>query len=688
LYTQTYGHPPTQMGKPGCIHFEVPLLPLEEVRSTFEILRQQGYVLGFATGRVRQEAEYPLKMYGLLDYFDDQHLSTYDAVEQAEAQLRARGDQTLLSKPDPFPFLIAVDRHYQEIRAGNLAATEESKKSVHTSFIVVGDSTSDILGGRAAGAVTVAVLTGARTPEACNLLARSGPDFTIDDMTKLPALLTDIANLATIQHMQFSEREKAERLLQLWFERHMNLSTESVTLIPRATSLNSFNGLYRSEGEEYFFKTHVEEQGILEEYYNAELLHEAGYNIVLPVRMLHEKGRQMVIYPVVRWPVMFDLMHAVETGNAENVTLEMLVSAEQQECKRLLTIYRSTLSSNTSEENAGAAAPNEDTQDSSKLSTHPTMANTHVSSVGAGLAPALSTPTLHTTTPYAPIHQLFWHRLTGERFKSFYEGKHVPFPERTHQPQRTQQQPVSQRVTTRVAPTRHEKPGISFDDLLTYHWVINGVAQQLTLEELVERAKLVLNPTRPTATVIGHGDAHFGNVFLHMNPPRYLYFDPAFAGRHSPLLDVIKPLFHNVFATWMYFPHEIAQNLQLSVSVQHTTLFVEHNYTLTMIRQAILQTKIEHLLTPLLDELRSRAALPADWAAIMQSALLCCALLTVNLLDEERMPPTISWLGLLLAVQMGNNGIQPWGNDAIIERQAAPMLPQSILMEPPERNEL
>ncbi len=103
-------------------------------------------------------------------------------------------------------------------------------------------------------------------------------------MTKLPALLADIDSLVTIQRLQFTERRKAERLLQRWFARHMHLATESVTLTPKAVSLNSFNGFYRSEGEEYFFKTHVEEQGVVEEYYNAELLYQAGYNIVRPLR--------------------------------------------------------------------------------------------------------------------------------------------------------------------------------------------------------------------------------------------------------------------------------------------------------------------------------------------------------------------------------------------------------------------
>ena len=154
---------------------------------------------------------------------------------------------------------------------------------------------------------------------------------------------------------------------------------------------------------------------------------------------------------------------------------------------------------------------------------------------------------------------------------------------------------------------------------------------------------------------------HFNWEDLEEKKPRYLYFDPAFAGRHSPLLDVIKPLFHNVLATWMYFPHSIAQDLQLTVSRRGMTITIENNYTLTPVRQAILQTKVEHLLRPLIEELRARDMLPVHWKEIMQLALMCCALLTINLLDGEHMPPSISWLGLLLAVQTGNNGIQPWG---------------------------
>jgi hypothetical protein len=295
----------------------------------------------------------------------------------------------------------------------------------------------------------------------------------------------------------------------------------------------------------------------------------------------------MVIYPVVRWPVMFDLLRTVETSDAKDTTLEVLVAAEKRACERLLNIYQTTLEHSTAEEHA-----------------------------------------------QAPIHQLFWHRITGGRLKSFYSGKQVLLPHSLDE-------------------------SISFDELLEYKWSINGVEQQYTLGELIERAKMTLDPAQAAVTVIGHGDAHFGNVFLE-DKQDYLYFDPAFAGRHSPLLDVIKPMFHNIFATWMYFPSEVEKELSLAVRLDNRgkRIAIEHTFSWSPIRQAILQTKDRYLLNPLVDWLRSINALPKNWQEIVQSALMCCPLLTINLIDRQRFPAVIGWLGFTLAVLMGNKGIQ------------------------------
>jgi hypothetical protein len=307
---------------------------------------------------------------------------------------------------------------------------------------------------------------------------------------------------------------------------------------------------------------------------------------------------------------MFDLMRSVEAGQApDNITMNTLVEVERRECERLLAIYARTLSFTSAEENARA-----------------------------------------------PIHQLFWHRLTGGRLAGYYSGKFVTLPSHSEGTDivalvqgRNKLGPYTDGGDTSV-------PYIVFETLLTYTWRINGVQQRYTLGELIERAIDVLNPHHAAFTIIGHGDAHFGNVFLE-DQRDYLYFDPAFAGRHSPLLDVVKPLFHNVFATWMYFSFEIAKTLDMQVRIEGSTLIVEHNYTLTPVRQALLRTKQEYLLAPLLAQLRDKNALPENWLEFMQSALLCCPLLTMNLIDTQRMPVSVGWLGFALAVFMGNNDV-------------------------------
>ncbi len=577
LYARSYGHPPAQVGKPGCIHFEQPLLPVEKMQPALEQLCEQGYTLGVATGRPGVEGIAPLKNYDLYQYFAEPHIVTHAEVAQAEAEQRAKGNTTSLVKPHPYQFLRAENPNYQP----------EQPSLPRGSFIVVGDTPSDVIGGRAAGALTIAVLTGSRTPDARAMLEQSQPDFIVDDMTEVPDLLVRIDDLATIQRLQFTDRAKAELLLQRWFSSHMHLQTDSVTLTPRAVSLNSFNGIYSVSGEEYFFKTHVEEQGVLAEYYHAELLYNAGYNIVRPLRTLHEQGQQMVIYPVVQYPVMFDLMRAVETGAPTFATVELLTAAEQLECERLLAIYQKSLASSNAEEHARA-----------------------------------------------PIHQLFWHRLSGGRLDHFYTGKQVPLPGNNQQSERS----------------------IPFEELLQYRWSINGnvvAGEKDTLGKLIERAKVVLNPARPAMTVVGHGDAHFGNVFLE-DQRYYRYFDPAFAGRHAVLLDIVKPFFHNVFATWMYFPNEVARELHLSVALRDEQVVIEHNYILPPVRQAILKTKREHLLQPLKAMLSTQGVLPADWHEVMTLALMCCPLLTINLLDTKRFSPVVSWLGFSQVMEMGN----------------------------------
>jgi hypothetical protein len=430
--------------------------------------------------------------------------------------------------------------------------------------------------------------------------------------------------LAEIQRIQMQDRSRAEALLRQWFQAHLAVPVTAVTLTPRPTSLNSLNGFCVIDGQQLFFKTHVEEQGVLDEYYNVDVLERAGYPVVKPVAAFRERGRQMLIYPCVTAPVVFDIVRALETnpnsvpdpartsapsgqgpGGADksqnawpDLTIEAFLRVERQEDRRLLDIYLRTLE----------------------------------------FLPAQANGT-------APVHQLFWHRLQGERMRTFYARRPITLPVGT----------------------------FDIAALLRLKWVINGRAYSETLGAMFERAADLLVPSRPAWSVIGHGDAHNGNIFFEPSPDvagyTYRYFDPAFAGRHSPLLDLAKPLFHNVFAAWMYFPQEVAQTLKLEARLINNTLYVEHDYVPSPVRLGILQARVELVLGPLVRELAARHALADDWQAFLKSALLCCPLLTINLADPERVPAPVALLGLAYTVEMG--GLAYQGTPSLLDAALA-----------------
>jgi hypothetical protein len=235
----------------------------------------------------------------------------------------------------------------------------------------------------------------------------------------------------------------------------------------------------------------------------------------------------------------------------------------------------------------------------------------------------------------SPIHQLFYHRLVGGRLERFYgalpgrEGADVQIT-----------LPDGQYALSQVRRVR---------------WSINGQRYELTLDDLINRAIELLQPVQTGPSVVGHGDAHNGNVFFRQgtSPPSLLYFDPAFAGRHHPLLDLVKPLFHNVFAMWMYYPEVKRGQISIQIRRDSDHWHVDYDYHLPPVRMMFLQSKIERVLIPTLRELQQRGWLRQDWRAYLKVALFCCPFLTMNLADSAKFPPEISLLGLTMAVEMG-----------------------------------
>ncbi|MCB9451805.1 MAG: phosphotransferase [Anaerolineaceae bacterium] len=235
----------------------------------------------------------------------------------------------------------------------------------------------------------------------------------------------------------------------------------------------------------------------------------------------------------------------------------------------------------------------------------------------------------------SPVHQLFYHRLHGGRLERFYgplAGQSGDFPS--------------------VALPGGSR---SIAEVRRAHWEINGQVYSETLDAVIERALRLLQPEQAGPAIIGHGDAHNGNVFLQQSGDgaSLLYFDPAFAGRHHPLLDLTKPLFHNVFAMWMYFPQEKQQQTPISLQVDGHTWRVTYDYALHPVRSMFWESKVERVLLPILIELKQRGWLRPDWRAYLKAALFCCPFLTMNLADSGRFPAEISLLGLAMAVEMG-----------------------------------
>lgn len=389
-------------------------------------------------------------------------------------------------------------------------------------------------------------------------------------------------DLQQIQALQFSDREAANQLLKNFLNANLPFEVAAVTVRPLAVSLNSINGFITTEaGKKLFFKTHIEPQSIISEYYNSSILADAGYPVIQPLFSSTEWGKQLLIYKYFDAPSLFNVVRDLETGKRHDA--QKIIAIQQQADETLWQIYRKTLQPLSAQEHAKV-----------------------------------------------PVHQLFYHRLTGGRFAEFYQGREIVLP--------------------------REK--IHFEQLAQMKWVVNGVEFKDTLGDLVQKAIKHLDPSQSdTPSIVGHGDAHNGNVFIDENKADLIYFDPAFAGRHSPLLDLTKPLFHNVFAIWMYFPQEVASTLSINYKIQGDTLTVEHDFVPAPVRVALLRSKLERVLKPLLAELRSRGWLSPQWQEYLKLALFCCPFLTMNLSNSQKFPPEITLLGLAMSVEMGSTNL-------------------------------
>lgn len=392
--------------------------------------------------------------------------------------------------------------------------------------------------------------------------------------------------LQRIQVLQFAHKNEAEALLISFLHEVYSSEVEKVELRPLAVSLNSFNGyITLASGKRLFFKTHTEPDTVINEYYNAGRLADAGYPIIRPIFSSTDVGKQLLIYEVINCVSVFDVAWAIECGN--DTQFKSLAKAQELSDKQLFDLYTRSLSHQVAEENSKS-----------------------------------------------PIHQLFYHRLTGGRLSRFY----------------------GQTESGDYRQIRLPDASYSMEVVRNVRWVINDQVYKETIEQIIQRTVELLNPSVDGISVIGHGDAHNGNVFFQpeTEPPSLLYFDPAFAGQHSPLLDVTKPLFHNVFAMWMYFPQIKQDTLHIQMEKRGETIFLQHDYALHPVREMFLESKLNHVIIPLFRKLNAEHLLPDTWREYLKSALFCCPFLTMNLTDSQKFPAEISLLGLAMSVEMGS----------------------------------
>lgn len=389
-------------------------------------------------------------------------------------------------------------------------------------------------------------------------------------------------DLQQIQTLQFTDKEAANKLLKDFLNANLPLNVKDVMVRPLAVSLNSINGFIITEKDEkLFFKTHVEPQSIIDEYYNSEILAEVGYPVIQPIFNSREWGKQLLIYKFFEYPSLFNVIRDLENNQRQDA--QKIVSIQEKADEDLWHIYEKTLETSDNSDNTNA-----------------------------------------------PIHQLFYHRLTGGRYTEFYLGKNIKLP----------------------------KNIINFDDLAKLKWIINGIEFKHNLDELVQLAINYLNPSKTgISSIIGHGDAHNGNIFVDENNNDLIYFDPAFAGRHSPFLDLAKPLFHNVFAIWMYFPKEVANELNMNYEITNNSIIIEHDFIPNKVRIDLLRSKIQKVLKPLLHQLKSKNCLNEKWLEYLKMALFCCPFLTMNLSDTNKFPPEITLLGLAMSIEMGSTNL-------------------------------
>ena len=427
-----------------------------------------------------------------------------------------------------------------------------------------------------------------------------------------------MTTLADIQgKAQAGSLAEAEGLLRGFLSDLFGLDIATVSIRKDTLSLNSVNGFIqlatvdtKTGATELFFKFHHEEsEGGLAEYYNSEMLSEAGFPVEKPVYISKEVGKQVLLYPVKTSERMADVCKRLERGSAD---FDDVGAAQERLEETICARYLSSLH----------AAPVDCLQEE-------------------------------------PILQLFYYRLVddkdpsapvlGGRYNSFYVGKIFTLPDG---------QDIAFEALSKL---KWRINGIAYLETLEQAF---GKALKILSPSFAG--------TYPAVMAHGdahNGNVWYNKG----TPSSLSLFDPAFAGRHVPaLLAEIKPTFHNIFAhpLWLYDSREADAGLDISFDVNDGYINVTHNWRLTELRAEFLKLKSDNLWKPLLQALRAKGMLPENWQEYMRAALFCCPTLVMNLranagTSQNSHTPKTSLLGLCVAMMLSSPPHE--GHDIISE---------------------
>ncbi len=404
-------------------------------------------------------------------------------------------------------------------------------------------------------------------------------------------------------HQMLKDGRDAEAGQQVkqFLENDMKVKIRDLQFHQDNYSLNSVRGFIELEPQEsaetsLFFKFHQEEgeESTVSEYYRAHLLHDNGFPVDLPVHVSTTPGAQIVLYHRRDWTRLSDASREVEAHGCIAEEMRPLILAEAELNRICDAIYRRTLHKVTAEQVANE-----------------------------------------------PVLQLFIWRLVedgslshpGGRVRRFYENNTFEFSGLERK--------------------------LGYAELAGLKWEINGVRYSRTLGESFSESRRFLTPEHLalSAGLSGHGDAHNANVWCAPgdNGMELIYYDPAFAGDNIPaLLSEIKTVFHNIFAhpDWLYHPED-ADWLQIEARQENGWLKITHNWQLTPLRNAFLQSKVDLVIVPLLKECARVGMLQSDWRQIMRLALFCCPTLVMNLTPNATFhTPRTGLLGFALAIML------------------------------------